>query len=250
MHAIRCALFCSLAVSFANQVASAEPGEVLAGWREAQKNLRSLRVEFTKTRVDPIFSNHHESEGIFQFAFGPDSEPVASLALHDEKSRHEDHWFFRGRVAYLLDHRRKAALRMVPEDDSTLTLRDTVFPPARILTNHNLINSDANWKFKADGDSQLYAATIIEQANLFSWWNRSTSVQAEFLSPKHVTSEQPSHMPKYARFTATGEHAYDLYEIKAWRLNEEQSLTRADLQAPEVRPGWEVDINDPCLIKR
>jgi hypothetical protein len=97
---------------------------VFAGWEQAQRDVQSLVVEFTREMPDKVFNTTQKTDGVFRLLRTPKGEIHASYELSPDRPKGAKMEPFvallNGRTVSFLDHRQKFEIQWKIADKDLL----------------------------------------------------------------------------------------------------------------------------------
>src|SRR5437899_1743329 len=113
--------------------------ELFASWEEAQRDVKTLVVEFSQKAKDPLVDKWETTECTFRLIRSPNGEVFASYEFGEpvERAVKRDRWsgLLNNRAVYLLNHDKKTAVRFEHQkaDDLRRFLEEYFNPFVRLL---------------------------------------------------------------------------------------------------------------------
>jgi hypothetical protein len=240
---MRAFLACFLAAGFAAEhtVAADRVDQLFAAWQIAQRDVKSLVVEFTREELDPISHERPKANGTFRLIRTPKGEVFASYELRWIKgSRPPDRLsgiLNNGRV-YLLDHQAKSADRFVPSDGDLQRFLEWHFNPFIRLLDRNRVEEECLLELaKRD---QWYTYVDLKPKHVKGKGSSAeTFTRGRIVLMNEASAEIPKDMPRQLWYSdLTREYTF---EIKSWRFNADAAPKLEEFTKPEDRPGWSVE---------
>jgi hypothetical protein len=236
--------FCGLLFVFlaGQQAAGAERlDELFASWEGAQREMRSLLVEFTLETTIPIFNQQVRFDGVFRFLRTP-TGILASCEFQQTWPKPENEirvteLLHRGTV-YLLNHDKKTALAFPVAEKDRLGFLAEHFNPFAILLDRSLAREKAWLEVIGEDESSTDLAVRWKPAKRCDWYEPPSKVGRVTLMKKG-SKTIPKNMPRQLSYPELNGAQY-VYVIKTWRMNADDAPKPDEFTRPEDMPGWTV----------
>jgi hypothetical protein len=236
--------FCSLGMLYAGIVAvmtgagTARLDELFASWQRAQRDVRSLVVEFTEESRDHAFNQKHQSEGTLTLIRTPNGEIRASYELRPKDGT--DRRFgglLLGKTVIVLDHAKKKAYELPPQDEGTVLFLARWLNPFVLMLNNPRARKEL--ELSIVGQDRWYTYLQVVPS---SPWKQQMGFTARWIEGRVVLMNEasrdvPKNMPRQLWYSdGTHERTFD---IRSWRLNAANGPGAEALRHPRDWPGWE-----------
>ncbi|HMC65212.1 MAG TPA: hypothetical protein VKI65_09765 [Gemmataceae bacterium] len=232
-----------LAVSFVTAVAHGadRQDQLFASWEQAQREVRSLVVEFTLQTKDTIREERHKTEGTFRLIRTRNGKLFASYEAIEKKPNGDgqERWsgLLNDGAVYLLNANQKAAIRFEPVDGDLRGFLEKYFNPFVLLLDRKRADDKSKLEIVRQDEWYSYLAVNPKQVKRYGWFP-DTFHQGRAVFMNKASESLPKDMPRQLWYT-DGIREYT-FEIKAWRLNGTDPPKLEEFAKPEDRPGWEV----------
>jgi hypothetical protein len=227
-------LVCIGIVAIAMPAAAADrQDELFASWKQAQRDVRSLVVEFT-LETQAIWHTTEQYEGTFKLVRTPEGEIFASHDIAGKKpgAGQQERWggLLNGGRVYLLDYDKKLAIKFEPAESELPGFLEKYFNPFVVLLDQKRAEEKCRLEVVKQDEWYTYLAVKSKDASFFR--------DARAVLMNSDTDNVPKNMPRQLWWNdGNNSHAF---QIRAWRLNASDAPKPEEFTKPEDRPGWEV----------
>lgn len=233
---------CMLVVAVAGVAPGSEPLDDLFGqWSTAQKEAKSLVVEFDLETKDSIFDQCEEATGRFCWIRSKKGEVFASYEVVVNKARGAKPVRLSGLLShgnvYVLDHDSKTALRFEVAAGELRPFLEKHVNPLVVLLDRQRAEKQCELTVVKQDESYVYLGVKPRQRTRHGWFSDAFD-QGRVVVMRNGSEAVPKGMPRQLWHTdGTREQRF---EIKAWRWNPADGPSMDEFARPEDRPGWEV----------
>jgi hypothetical protein len=214
---------------------------LFASWQEAQRDVKSLVVEFTRETRDPIAEERQKAEGTFRLIRTPKGEMFASYEIvqPEAKDDKQERWsgLLHNGTVYLLNHDKKTAIRFEPADGDLWRFLEKYFNPFVLLLDQKRAGEKCQIEVVKQDEWYTHLAVKPKHVKRFGWFP-DTFHEGRAVLMNKASEAVPKDMPRRLWYT-DGVREYT-FEIKGWRLNAPEAPKLEEFAKPEDRPGWEV----------
>jgi len=229
---------CLLAVSFTTQFAAAEErqDEIFDAWAAAQRNVKSLVVEFTLETIDSVFHERKQADGTLRLIRTDKGEILASYGLKGENTT----GLFNDGAIYLLFHDTQTAFRLRPQDGDVRRFLQQHFNPFILVLNRKLADETCKIEIARQDQQYTYLKVISDQPERHGWLPGIDFALGWVLLENQTTDDVPQNMPRKLYHTDRRGRLESFYHIKAWRMNVTDAPRPEEFTRPEDRPDWKL----------
>jgi hypothetical protein len=215
--------------------------QLFASWQEAQRDLKSLVVQFTLETNDPIHNERHKADGTFRLIRTPKGEVFASYDFPGSKAKDGKQEQCSGLLChgavYLLNHDHNTAIRFQLAEGDLMEFLERCFNPFVLLLDRKRAEEKCRLEVVKQDQRYTYLAVKRKQVKRYGWFPDTFSEGRAVLMDKSSDSI-PKDMPVQLWYTDdTGQYTF---WIKAWRMNGLDAPKAEEFLSPADRPGWEV----------
>jgi hypothetical protein len=216
--------------------------ELFVSWQAAQRDIKSLLVEFTKETLDRSSDKLEEAEGTFRLIRNPDGKLLASYRVIEPRTTREKRpsqvtGLLAGGAIYLLDHRGNSALRFDLKEDALPPFLEKYFNPFVLLLDQQRAQEKCRFEVVKQDERYTYLDVKPKLVTRSGWFQDSFD-RGQVIVMNNDSDEVPKEIPWGLRYWV-GTYQFTFY-IKSWRLNADQQPQPEEFTRPEDRPGWKV----------
>jgi hypothetical protein len=212
--------------------------QLFTSWQEAQRDVKSLVVEFTLETWDPVFKERDKAEGAFRLLRTPKGEVFVSFEMTQKEVRVSA--LLNGGAVYLLDHGKKTALRIEFTEVELRQCLEQWFSPFGLLLDRKHAEDEYKLEIVKQDDSCTYLAMKPKQVKRSGWFAGVTVREARATLMNKASPEIPKDMPRQLWYSNGVSKSESTVNVKAWRLNAADVPKMEEFARPEDRPGWKV----------
>jgi hypothetical protein len=217
--------------------------ELFASWAEAQRSVKSLVIQFTLEKKDPVFRERAKANGSFRLIRTSKGEVFASYEVSPFKTKTEDQERCSGLLnngaVYLLYHNTKNAIRFDPPPGELQRFLAKYFNPfVRLLDRKH---AEADWCLEVVKQDEWYTYLVVRPKEVKnSGWFFGTMQEGRIVFMKMASPGVPKDMPRLLWWTdGCLEYTFDIVSCK---VNGEGAPKREEFVKPEDRPDWQLSV--------
>jgi hypothetical protein len=223
---------------------------VFAGWEQAQRDIQSLVVEFTREVPDKIFKTTQKTDGVFRLLRTPKGEFHASYELSPDGPNGAKTEPFvallNGRTVSFLDHRQKFEIHWKIADNDLLGFLEDYFNPLVVLLNRKHAEENCRLEFKQD-ENYTYVSVTPNQLKRSGRFGFPMSFrQGRVVLMNKDSTSVPKGMPLQLWYAIDTPGAVQevTFEIRSWRMHAAEGLKVEDFTGAKGRAYWKLQVVD------
>jgi hypothetical protein len=215
--------------------------QLFASWQDAQRDVKSLVVEFTLETWDTSFQAGEKAEGTFRLIRTANGDVLASCEVREPQAKGEkrERWsglLHKGTV-YLLNDDKKTAIRFEPADGDVPRFLEKHFNPFVLLIEQKRAAEKCELEVVKQDERHTYLGVKPKQVKRSGWFP-DTFHEGRAVLMNEDSEEVPKDMPRQLWYTdGVREHTF---QIKSWQMNRAEPPKVEEFAKPEDRPGWQV----------
>lgn len=214
--------------------------ELFGSWQEAQRDVKSLIVEFTREIKNLNFMTSDKSEGTLRLIRTPQGELFVSceFAQQNVKTGKQERWIglLTHGIIYLLSVDEKFAIRFEPSDGDAVQFLETRFNPCFRLLDRMRVEEECTLAIGKQDEFYTY----LQMNSRRQFVSASDEFAGRVVLMNRASKTIPKNMPRQLWHSDGSRQV--TWDIKSWKVNPAEPPKLDEFIKPEDRPGWKVGV--------